>query len=132
MLICGFSTDRFHYPPDDAHTEHDFRAPELASYRGQLGRWTDYYALGAILYQAVCRSVPVDSLTRLDALDRGLEDPLPSVMDAGEGYFSPTLLSLVDQLLSLDTAEEPQNAEELIDAIEPRGFWIMSRSILRS
>ena len=34
LLICGFSTDRFHYPPDDAHTEHDFRAPELASYRG--------------------------------------------------------------------------------------------------
>ena len=121
LLICGFSTDRFHYPPDDAHTEHDFRAPELASYRGQLGRWTDYYALGAILYQAVCRSVPVDSLTRLDAFDRGLEDPLPSVMDAGEGYFSPTLLSLIDQLLSLDTDERPQNAEELIDAIEPRG-----------
>ncbi len=122
LLICGFSTDRFHYPPDDAHNEHDFRAPELASYRGQLGRWTDYYALGAILYQAVCRCVPVDSLTRLDALDLGLEDPLPSVMDAGEGYFSPALLSLVDQLLSLDTAERPQNAEELIDAIEPRGI----------
>ena len=121
LLICGFSTDRFHYPPDDVHTEHDFRAPELASYRGQLGRWTDYYALGAILYQAVCRSVPVDSLTRLDALDRGLEDPLPSVMDAGAGYFSLTLLSLINRLLSLDTAERPQNAEELIDAIEPKG-----------
>ena len=121
LLICGFSTDRFHYPPDDVHTEYDFRAPELASYRGQLGRWTDYYALGAILYQAVCRSVPVDSLTRLDALDRGLEDPLPSVMDAGAGYFSLTLLSLINRLLSLDTAERPQNAEELIDAIEPKG-----------
>jgi len=122
LLICGFGTDRFHYPPADAHTEHDFRAPELASYRGQLGRWTDYYALGGILYQGACRAVPVDALTRLEAIDRGLEDPLPPAIHSGEGYFSRSILSLIDQLLSLDTTDRPQNADELIDALEPQGF----------
>jgi len=122
LLICGFGTDRFHYPPADVHTEHDFRAPELASYRGQLGRWTDYYALGGILYQGACRAVPVDALTRLDAIDRGLEDPLPPAIHSGEGYFSRSILSLIDRLLSLDTTDRPQTADELIDALEPQSF----------
>jgi len=51
LLICGFSTDKLHYPPEDLTASHDYRAPELASFRGHLGKWTDYYSLGAILYQ---------------------------------------------------------------------------------
>jgi len=119
LVICGFSTDKFHYPPADANSVHDFRAPELASFRGQLGRWTDYYALGAILYQGVCRAAPVDALARLEAADKGLGDPLPAATDTGQGFFSHSILSLIDRLLRLDPTARPQNAAELIAALDP-------------
>jgi len=119
LVICGFSTDKFHYPPADANSVHDFRAPELASFRGQLGRWTDYYALGAILYQGVCRAAPVDALARLEAADKGLGDPLPAATDTGQGFFSYSILSLIDRLLRLDPTARPQNAAELIAALDP-------------
>ena len=118
-VICGFSTDKSHYPPSDAESVPDFRAPELASFRGQLGRWTDYYALGAILYQGVCRVAPVDALVRLEATDKGLSDPLPMAVDAGQGFFSHSILSLIDRLLRLDPTLRPQNAAELIAALDP-------------
>ena len=51
LLICGFSTDKLHYPPEDLTASHDYRAPELASFRGHLGKWTDYYSLGANQFQ---------------------------------------------------------------------------------
>ncbi len=118
-VICGFSTDKSHYPPPDAQSVHDFRAPELASFRGQLGRWTDYYALGAILYQGVCRVAPMNALVRLEAIDKGLSDPLPTAVDMGQGFFSHSILSLIDQLLRLDPTLRPQNAVELIAALDP-------------
>ncbi|HCK76157.1 MAG TPA: hypothetical protein DHW07_03330, partial [Gammaproteobacteria bacterium] len=118
LVICGFSTDKFHYPPPDAHSVHDFRAPELASFRGQLGQWTDYYALGAILYHGVCRTAPVDALVRLEAADKGLGDPLPAAVNTGKGFFSLSILSLIDCLLRLDPIARPQNAAELIAALD--------------
>ncbi|HCX87216.1 MAG TPA: hypothetical protein DG761_04270, partial [Gammaproteobacteria bacterium] len=119
LVICGFSTDKFHYPPPDQSSAHDFRAPELASFRGQLGRWTDYYALGAILYQGACRTAPTDALARLEAADNGLADPLTAAEDAAQGFFSESILALIDRLLYLDSAKRPQNSAELIEALDP-------------
>ena len=91
LLICGFNTDKLHYPAEDKSNGHDYRAPELASFRGQLGRWTDYYALGAILYQGACRVGPTDALTRLSVTDRGQDDPLVPAIEAGKDYFSASI-----------------------------------------
>jgi len=119
LMICGFNTDKFHYPPADQSSAHDFRAPELASFRGQLGPWTDYFALGAILYQGACRTAPTAALARLEAADHGLKDTLTAAVETGQGFFSQAILSLIDRLLCLDPTERPQNAAELIGAVDP-------------
>ena len=118
LLICGFNTDKLHYPAGDKSNGHDYRAPELASFRGQLGRWTDYYALGAILYQGACRVGPTDALTRLSITDRGQDDPLVPAIEAGKDYFSVSILTLIDQLLALDPTARPQDAEAIISALD--------------
>ena len=118
LLICGFNTDKLHYPAGDKSNGHDYRAPELASFRGQLGRWTDYYALGAILYQGACRVGPTDALTRLSITDRGQDDPLVPAIEAGKDYFSVSILTLIDQLLALDPTARPQDAETIISALD--------------
>ena len=119
LLICGFNTDKLHYPAEDKSNGHDYRAPELASFRGQLGRWTDYYALGAILYQGACRVGPTDALTRLSVTDRGQDDPLVPAIEAGKDYFSRSILTLIDQLLALEPTARPQDAEAIVSALDP-------------
>ena len=118
LLICGFNTDKLHYPSEDKSTGHDYRAPELVSFRGQLGRWTDYYALGAILYQGACRVSPTDALTRLSVTDHGQDDPLVPAIEAGKDYFSRSILTLIDQLLALKPAARPQDAEAIVSALD--------------
>ncbi len=118
LLICGFNTDKLHYPAEDKSNGHDYRAPELASFRGQLGRWTDYYALGAILYQGACRVGPTDALTRLSVTDRGQDDPLVPAIEAGKDYFSRSILTLIDQLLALEPTARPQDAEAIVSALD--------------
>ena len=122
IFICGFCTDKLHYPPEDSSEAHDYRAPELASFRGQLGPWTDYYALGAILYQCACRAAPPNALNRLGAADRGQRDPLTPAVEAGKGYFSHAILALIDQLLELKPSQRPQDAETLISALDDAGL----------
>ncbi len=126
LLLCGFSTDKRHYPPEDPETKHDYRAPELASFRGQLGRWTDYYALGGVLYQAACKNAPAAAVKRLEAVDRGENDPYEPATQAGKGYFSPQTLALIDRLLALNPADRPQNASALINAV--RSLEVLERS----
>ena len=117
LLICGFSTDKLHYPPEDLTASHDYRAPELASFRGHLGKWTDYYSLGAILYQGACRVNPPDALSRLDAVDKQTPDPLTSAKILGKGFFSGPTLSLIESLLKLKPGDRPQNADTLTDGL---------------
>ncbi len=121
LLICGFSTDKLHYPPEDLTASHDYRAPELASFRGHLGKWTDYYSLGAILYQGACRINPPDALTRLDAEDKQTPDPLTSAKILGKGFFSGPTLSLIESLLKLKPGDRPQNADTLTDDLVSTG-----------
>ena len=118
LLLCGFSTDKRHYPPEDTTSSDDYRAPELASFRGQLGRWTDYYALGAVLYHAACKAAPVKALERLSIVDQGGKDPYKPAKEAASGYFSQPTLALIDGLLMLNPSDRPQNASALIKAIQ--------------
>ena len=118
LVICGFCTDKLHYPPEDPAAKHDYRAPELASFRGHLGRWTDYYALGAILYQAACKSAPPSGLARLKAADTRVVDPLTPAKIAAKGFFSDSTLASIDNLLALKPTDRPKDAEALINAFE--------------
>ncbi len=119
LAICGFNTDRFHYPPADKSVPSDYRAPELSTARGRIGPWTDFYALGSVLYECITCAAPVPSSTRMDAIDRGIPDPIVSAVEAGVGYYSGSFLEIVDWLIALRTTERPEDTEVIFNWLDP-------------
>ena len=119
LAICGFNTDRFHYPPADKSVPSDYRAPELSTARGRIGPWTDFYALGSVLYECITCTAPVPSATRIDAIDRGRPDPIIPAVEAGVGYYSGSFLEIVDWLIALRTSERPQDTEVVFNWLDP-------------
>jgi len=119
LAICGFNTDRFHYPPADKSVPSDYRAPELSTARGRIGPWTDFYALGSVLYECITCAAPVPSSTRMDAIDRGIPDPIVPAVEAGVGYYSGSFLEIVDWLIALRTTERPEDTEVIFNWLDP-------------
>ena len=119
LAICGFNTDRFHYPPADKSVPSDYRAPELSTARGRIGPWTDFYALGSVLYECITCAAPVPSSTRMDAIDRGIPDPIVPAVEAGVGYYSGSFLEIVDWLIALRTPERPEDTEVIFNWLDP-------------
>ena len=74
---------------------------------GQLGPWTDFYALGAIAYRAVTGNAPPDSLRRLRS------DPLVPAKEAAKGKYDPQLLATIDWMLQVDEAQRPSSVAEI-------------------
>ena len=119
LAICGFNTDRFHYPPADKSVPSDYRAPELSTARGRIGPWTDFYALGSVLYECITCAAPVPSSTRMDAIDRGIPDPIVPAVEAGVGYYSGRFLEIIDWLIALRTTERPEDTEVIFNWLDP-------------
>lgn len=73
---------------------------------GNQGPWTDLYAMGAILYQAVAGAIPPE------APARARKDPYVSALERGEGRFSEAFLTAIDRSLSVDEEDRPQDIED--------------------
>ncbi len=88
--------------------------------KGDLGPWTDIYAIGAVMWRVVAGGnppwdppVPKGAALRANAVLEGKRDPLPSAVDLGHGRFSPELLKAIDQCLMILAADRISDAEEL-------------------
>ena len=88
-----------------------YSPPEQYGVGSQQGPWSDFYALGAMMYRAVTGKVPADSLWRLR------NDPLvPASQLAGANYSKP-LLRLIDRMMQIDERKRPASVADVRAAL---------------
>jgi serine/threonine-protein kinase len=96
----------------------EYMSPEQAE-GGAIDPRTDLYALGVILYQMVTGEVPFSAPTVLALIAKTVQDPPepPSARMRG-GELPPALEALILRCLEKSPAQRPQNAEEVIEALD--------------
>ena len=119
-----------------------YAAYEQVSSMGEVGPWTDMYALGALMWRMVAGGSPGDSRLlvsddagadrvwsptprasemRSYALHRGRPDPMVSAAELGYGRYSPHLLVAIDRCLKLYPEDRVQDCGELRNVLEAPG-----------
>ena len=84
---------------------HGFAPPEQYL-EGNLGPWTDVYALAGTIYACIMHKSPPP------ALRRRAKDPLVSFLGQHKGTYSNELLKAIAAGLSLDIKDRPQSVDE--------------------
>ena len=94
---------------------------------GQLGAWTDLYAVGAMMWRMVAGGNPpyeppnpVRVEKRTNAMVRGERDPMPSARELGAGRFSDKVLTAIDKCLELRESDRIQDCKELLRQIQEK------------
>ena len=95
---------------------------------GNLGPWTDLYAVGAVMWRIVAGGNPpwepphpVKVEKRANAVVRGEADPMPSARKLGAGRFSPGVLDVIDRCLKLNEKERVRGCGELLKLLRGAG-----------
>ena len=88
-----------------------FAAPEMYKRGGQLGPWTDVYAIGACMYSMMLGYPPPEVVKRRD------NDPVPNMLAAKNSHYSDKLIEVVEWCMSLDPLARPQSVFELQSAL---------------
>jgi eukaryotic-like serine/threonine-protein kinase len=84
--------------------------------RGEGGRWSDIWALGATVHQSVTGSVPflgLDELPVVQALSRLLSVPAPTLGDLPDA-----VSEVVAECLSVDPTDRPATANEVAERLD--------------
>ncbi|HED12076.1 MAG TPA: serine/threonine protein kinase [Gammaproteobacteria bacterium] len=81
-----------------------YSAPEQYQ-QGEMGPWTDLYAIGATLYACITGEAPPDARQRLQ------KDTLPMIQGRLSRQYSPHLLSGIYQSLLLDCHSRPATVD---------------------
>ena len=117
-LLLGFGRTHHALSPGEAGLESrvtpGYSAIEQYHDQGNLGPWTDLYAIGATLYRCISGSTPVAATERVTATAEGRPDPLVPAMETGKGRYDAGLLSNIDYLLQPEIENRPQSAGEIL------------------
>lgn len=111
-------TDLVAYTPGYAALEQYSRAAN----DNRHGPWTDLYAFGALLFEAVTGTPPQESAMRVAELGGGHADPLMPVsiqLQDTPGYGRAFLMA-IDWALEISAKDRPQSVNELRDALNGR------------
>ena len=82
---------------------------ELFDRDGNIGPWTDIFALGATFYAMVTGDRPVAALDRREARLAGRPDPQQPAMERARDLFSTDLLGAIDWALEMAGEDRPQD-----------------------
>ena len=117
-----------------------YAAMEQVSEDGELGPWTDIYAIGAVMWRVVAGGkppweplIPKKVEDRAFAVLSGKPDPLPSAAELGEDRFSSSLLVTIDTCLKIHETERVRDCDDLTKLIKsswplgPRGNFVEIR-----
>ena len=84
---------------------------------GNIGPWSDLYALGASLYECVAGIRPIDASARHTSLIKGELDPLTPAVEIAQGSYSNLLLSNIDWMLKPYLDERPDSADLMLGVV---------------
>lgn len=91
---------------------------------GELGPWTDIYAIGAVLWRIVAGGNPpwkppnpVKVENRLIAEAQGKPSPMPSAIEIGNERFEEGLLKQIDKCLEIPELARPQSCKPLLGVL---------------
>ncbi|MCK5718606.1 MAG: SUMF1/EgtB/PvdO family nonheme iron enzyme [Thiomargarita sp.] len=91
--------------------------------KGDLGAWTDIYAVGAVLYRAISGHKPVESPTRINVVKLNNEkDPLKPIIQIGRKNYSKRLLQGIDWALQISEKDRPQTVKDWADMMLPKSY----------
>lgn len=96
-----------------------YAPPEQILDEGDLGPWTDIYAVGAMLWSMVTEEKvhKIEANTRYLKINAGETDPVISMLDQYKSNYSPSFISIIKKALALDYQERFQYATEFADAL---------------
>ena len=84
---------------------------------GNIGPWSDLYALGASLYECIAGIRPIDASTRHTSLIKGEQDPLTPAVEIAHGSYSNLLLSNIDWMLRPYLEDRPDSADLMLGVV---------------
>ena len=142
-VLIDFGAAKQNYLSHDSRSQAPYTpgyaAYEQVSSMGEIGPWTDIYALGALMWRMVAGGCPGDARLHMpdDSMDgiawnptpRAVEkrsyslhsrqpDPMVPAAELGAGRFSPNLLAAIDACLELipeHTAANPSSNGSITD-----------------
>ena len=96
---------------------HGYAPIEQYPDKGQLGSWSDIYALGATMYRCVTGKRPDDSVDRYRAVLDYSVDPVKPAAKSAQKRYQPMLLEAIDWAMQIHSKDRPQSAREFQDGL---------------
>lgn len=91
-----------------------YAALEQVEAEGNLGPWTDIYAVGAVMWRMLFGEIPLAVTSRVSGVARGQGDPLGTALEKGQGKYSDILLAAVDKAMQLDESNRYQAVAPMV------------------